>query len=285
MEKASVEISRKVGRKVSGLSIFTEIANQYEHGAQEWTYVRKDGKHISVLLALTSLKNNQGEVFGFLGIATDITELVENQNKLKKANENLEVLTEKLTSQNLQLANFAHITSHNLRAPANNLNSLLQFYHTSEGQEIKSTIIENFETVSKHLISTLDNLVDLLKIQHEGSKKIEILTFNEVLEKTKEMLVGHIMESDAQIIADFSQAPKITFNRIFLESIFLNLVGNAIKYRSPDRKPIIQLQSKKESGRILLSVKDNGLGIDLKNTEEIYLAFIKLSMKTKKPRE
>lgn len=216
------------------------------------------------MLALTTLKTGQGEVFGFLGIATDITELVENQNKLKKANENLEVLTEKLTSQNLQLANFAHITSHNLRAPANNLNSLLQFYHTSEGQEIKSTIIENFETVSKHLISTLDNLVDLLKIQHEGSKKIEILTFDEILGKTKEMLVGHIMETKAQIIADFSQAPKITFNRIFLESIFLNLVGNAIKYRSPDREPIIQLKSHKDSGRIVLSVKDNGLGIDLK---------------------
>jgi PAS domain S-box-containing protein len=264
MVKAGKEISKKVGREISGLSIFTEIAKQQGHGPQEWTYVRKDGKHISVLLALTSLKNQQGEVFGFLGIATDITELVENQNKLKKANENLEVLTDKLTSQNLQLANFAHITSHNLRAPANNLNSLLQFYHTSEGQEIKNTIIENFETVSKHLISTLDNLVDLLKIQNEGSKKIEILTFDEVLDKTKEMLVGHIMESDAQIIADFSQAPKITFNRIFLESIFLNLVGNAIKYRSPDRKPIVQLQSKKEYNRILLSIKDNGLGIDLK---------------------
>ncbi|WP_339901897.1 PAS domain S-box protein [uncultured Cyclobacterium sp.] len=264
MVKAGKEISKKVGREISGLSIFAEIAKQQGHGPQEWTYVRKDGKHISVLLALTSLKNQQGEVFGYLGIATDITELVENQNKLKKANENLEVLTEKLTSQNLQLANFAHITSHNLRAPANNLNSLLQFYHTSEGQEIKSTIIENFETVSKHLISTLDNLVDLLKIQHEGSKKIEILTFDEILGKTKEMLVGHIMESKAQIIADFSQAPKITFNRIFLEIIFLNLVGNAIKYRSPDREPIIQLKSHKDSGRIVLSVKDNGLGIDLK---------------------
>ena len=264
IEKIGKELLPQMGEAVMGFNIFKEIANQINLGSIECTYIRKDGKNLTVLLALTTLKNNQGEVFGFLGIATDITELVENQNKLKKANENLEVLTEKLTSQNLQLANFAHITSHNLRAPANNLNSLLQFYHTSEGQEIKSTIIENFETVSKHLISTLDNLVDLLKIQHEGSKKIEILTFDEILGKTKEMLVGHIMESDAQIIADFSQAPKITFNRIFLESIFLNLVGNAIKYRSPDRKPIIQLQSKKESGRILLSVKDNGLGIDLK---------------------
>ncbi|MDO6437795.1 PAS domain S-box protein [Cyclobacterium sp. 1_MG-2023] len=252
------------GKEVNRFEIFKEIANQINLGAIECTYIRKDGKNLTVLLALTTLKTSQGEVFGFLGIATDITELVENQNKLKKANENLEVLTEKLTSQNLQLANFAHITSHNLRAPANNLNSLLQFYHTSEGQEIKSTIIENFETVSKHLISTLDNLVDLLKIQHEGSKKIEILTFDEILGKTKEMLVGHIMESKAQIIADFSQAPKISFNRIFLESIFLNLVGNAIKYRSPDREPIIQLKSNEEYGRIVLSVKDNGLGIDLK---------------------
>ena len=173
-------------------------------------------------------------------------------------------MTEKLSSQNMQLANFAHITSHNLRAPVSNLNSLLQFYHTSEGQEIKDTVIDNFETVCKHLTSTLDNLVGLLKSQEEGAKKIEIIHFDEILDKTKDMLVAHIREWKAKIITDFSKAPKITFNRIFLESIILNLVENAIKYRSPDRTPIIKLETDILHNRIILTITDNGLGIDLK---------------------
>lgn len=123
----------------------------------------------------------------------DVTECVENQQKLKEAKNNLEILTEKLTSQNTQLANFAHIASHNLCAPVSNLNSLLQFYHTSEGQEIKNEIIGNFETVGKHLTNTLDTLVDTLKIQDEGSKNLEIMRFDDILEKTKEILVTHII--------------------------------------------------------------------------------------------
>ncbi|EPR69575.1 PAS domain-containing sensor histidine kinase [Cyclobacterium qasimii] len=213
--KHGEKLSNQLGRQVSGFEVFVETSNIGDLGTNEWTFIRKDGQKLVVLLTLTPLKNQQGETFGTLGIATDVNERVENQHKLKEAKENLEVLTEKLSSQNMQLANFAHITSHNLRAPVSNLNSLLQFYHTSEGQEIKDTVIDNFETVCKHLTNTLDNLVGLLKIQEEGSKKIEIINFDEVLSKTKEMLVGHIRESGAQIIADFTKAPKITFNRIF----------------------------------------------------------------------
>ncbi|WP_339923163.1 PAS domain S-box protein [uncultured Cyclobacterium sp.] len=262
--KRGAELSLQLGRQVSGFEVIAETSNLGDHGTNEWTYIRKDGQKLVVLLTLTPLKNQLGETFGTLGIATDVNERVENQQKLKEAKANLEVLTEKLSSQNMQLANFAHITSHNLRAPVSNLNSLLQFYHTSEGQEIKDTVIDNFETVCKHLTNTLDNLVGLLEIQEEGSKKIEIIEFDEVLGKTKEMLVSYIRESGAQIIADFSKAPKITYNRIFLESIFLNLIGNAINYRSSESAPVIKLETDISYNRIHFTISDNGLGIDLK---------------------
>ncbi|AKP50553.1 PAS domain S-box protein [Cyclobacterium amurskyense] len=263
--KRGEELSAQMGYEVEGFDVFVQSTIHKEEDTREWTYVRKDGTKLIVLLVLTAIKDHLGNIFGFLGIATDITERVENQQKLKEAKEDLEVLTEKLTSQNMQLANFAHITSHNLRAPVSNLNALLQFYHSSEDQEMKEEIIGNFEVVSNHLTQTLDTLVDLLKIQDEGSKELEILYFDEIFEKTKEMLVGHIMESDAQVTADFSKAPKITYNRVFLESIFLNLIGNAIKYRSPDRPPVIKLETDLKYNRIVFTISDNGLGIDLKS--------------------
>ncbi|WP_339923164.1 PAS domain S-box protein [uncultured Cyclobacterium sp.] len=258
------KLSAQLGHPISGFDIFAACAKNKAFNTLEWTYVRKDGSKLIVLLVITPLKDAHGGTYGYLGMATDISERVENQQKLKEAKENLEILAEKLTSQNTQLANFAHIASHNLRAPASNLNALLQHYNSSDDPELKDAIIGNFETVSNHLSSTLDTLVDTLKIQDEGSKNMEILYFEEILAKTKEILVAHIRESEVQIIADFSKAPKITFNKIFLESVFLNLVGNAIKYRSPDRKPIIELKTEYSYNRIILTIADNGLGIDLK---------------------
>src|SRR5690606_15624612 len=137
----------------------------------------------------------------------------ESEKKLHESKENLEVLTEKLTSQNMQLVNFANVTSHNLRSPVNNLNSLLHFYHACNTQEDKNVIIEKFDTVIKHLTETLDTLLETLKIREEGSKKIEAIKFSVVLKKTKEMLVGNIMEDKVTIHADFSKAPEIIYNR------------------------------------------------------------------------
>ena len=67
----------------------------------------------------------------------------------------------------------------------------------------------------------------------------------------------------AIIKSDFSKASTIRYNRIYMESIFLNLVGNAIKYKSEDRIPEIRITSELENGKIVLKFQDNGLGIDL----------------------
>ncbi|WP_437371467.1 sensor histidine kinase [Maribacter litoralis] len=64
---------------------------------------------------------------------------------------------------------------------------------------------------------------------------------------------------------DFSQVKNVNYNPIYLESIFLNLISNAIKYRSPDRVPKIFISSKQENEKTLLEFKDNGVGIDLKS--------------------
>lgn len=74
---------------------------------------------------VTGIWADDGSLTGFLGIATDISEIKEKENSINEANAELEVLTAKLTGQNIQLENFAHIISHNLRSPVANLLMLL----------------------------------------------------------------------------------------------------------------------------------------------------------------
>jgi len=182
---------------------------------------------------------------------------------MMEAKNNLEILTDRLTSQNTQLANFAHITSHNLRAPVSNLNSLLHIYKTSESDDDRSMIFNKFEKVIHHLSSTLNSLVEALKIKEETDQMLVSVHFENVLAKTTEILTAQITETGAKIISDFSEAPSITYNETYLESIFLNLLSNAIKYKDPNRAPIIEIKTRKNNGRVSFSIQDNGLGIDL----------------------
>lgn len=167
-----------------------------------------------------------------------------------------------LSQTNRRLSDFAHITSHNLRAPLSNLNSLLYIYDISEDDE-KTEIITKFKIVTSHLNDTMNTLIEALKTQHDSSKEVEPVSLKDALKKTCEILETQISESEAVLKSDFSQANTISYNRIYMESIFLNLISNSIKYKSPDRPPVISIVSKMIKGKPNLIFSDNGLGIDM----------------------
>ncbi|MAZ28028.1 MAG: hypothetical protein CL868_13250 [Cytophagaceae bacterium] len=263
VELRSEAIKMESGKKLQGFEIFVEKAKTNTYEVREWHYVRKDGSKFPIELIVNAIRNTKNEITGFLGVATDITERIQSKNKLVEAKTNLEILTQKLTAQNGQLASFAHITSHNLRSPVSNLNSLLYLYNVTETEEDKEELFEKFEIVIHHLTDTLDTLVETLKAK-ELNKITEKIQFAQVFTKTKEMLAAQIMHCKAEIEGDFTQVKSISYNKAYLESIFLNLITNAIKYRSPDRNLIIKVSTSNEGGRTKMSVKDNGLGIDLK---------------------
>jgi len=257
------ELSDLFGKTLSGFDVFVEHARRDSFESMEWTYVRKDGSHFPVQLITTAIKGHNGAINGFLGVATDISERVINRKKLIEAKENLEVLTKKLTNQNRQLADFAHITSHNLRSPVANLQTLSKFYKESEGEEERSELFEKFEIVIGHLSSTLNTLVEVIQTTDQSTKVTQELSFEKILTKTQEIISSQIMQSRAIIKSNFSKAPTVVYNDIYLDSIFLNLISNAIKYKSQDRTPEIYLESKIENGKTIFMVTDNGLGINM----------------------
>ena len=211
------------------------------------------------------ITDKEGNATKIIGSSRDITEDILAQQKILETNKNLEESTVKLTAQNKQLAEFNQITSHNLRAPVSNLNALLKLYNKTQSEGKKIEIFEKFEIVIERLTETLNALVETITIKKNGVEIIPKLDFEQVLLKTKQTLTATLIETKAKITYDFSKAKNVDYNPIYLESIFLNLISNAIKYRSPDRVPQIFITSKKDNNRTVLEFKDNGLGIDLKN--------------------
>ena len=223
--------------------------------------ISKKGKEIPVEVTVGPVFTNEGVLGAW--VARDVTKEKEDEQKILTSKKELEALTDELKAQNHQLEDFSHITTHNLRAPVNNLNALLSLYKIAKSEGEKGILFEKFEKVIDHLTLTLDTLVDTLRVQTETMVTLKDLSFSNVLTKTQEILTAEIERTGATISADFSQIDSMVYNPIYMDSIFQNLIGNALKYKHPDRKPVIEITSKIKDNRIHLIFKDNGLGMNL----------------------
>ncbi|WP_170863124.1 PAS domain-containing sensor histidine kinase [Pseudozobellia thermophila] len=229
---------------------------------KESLYMRnKQGEEIPVHITLGPVQTESGLLVSW--VARDITQEKLAESLILQAKENLERLTKELRSQNHQLEDFSYITTHNLRAPVNNLNALLKLYKTASTEAEKSLLFEKLERVTGHLTLTLDTLVDSLKVQTNQSMLLEKLSLNKVLAKTKEILMAEIEHTGASLHCDFSEVDHVIYVRLYLESLFQNLINNSLKYRDPERSPVITISSKLSNGTVTLLFSDNGLGMDL----------------------
>lgn len=258
------QLSLQTGKSITGPEVFTHSPLQGKVFSREWSYLRKDGSTFPVQLNISQITSNEGEHLGFIGIATDISQLAESQKELKD-------LLEKLESKNKQLLNFAHIISHNLRSPVITLDSLINFYKVEENPAEKQELFGLMEEVIKNLLSTMEDTIDILKVQEDSGQVIEEVTLEDILDKTKTALIGMIRETNATLDVDFSAFNRLHFSKSYLESIFLNLISNALKYKHPDRPPHLQIKGELEQEKRVLSFSDNGMGIDLeKHRDKVF---------------
>lgn len=169
-----------------------------------------------------------------------------------------------LKIKNRQLEDFAHITSHNLRSPISNLSILLDYFETSKNEVERNEYFQNLKHVSANLLSTIQVLAESLKIQKYFVDDECDITFQTMFDNVVTLLSGQVKDAAIQFDVDFSNCPTIHYSPTYLQSIFINLISNAIKYRSLERKPSITIKTYfSEQQETVLSISDNGIGIDL----------------------
>lgn len=259
------ELKQLLSAELNDLDVLPTIAQIRVFNNQEWTFIRKDNSEVPVQLSITQIQDFDNKAIGYLVTAIDLSQIKQMQEQLVESNDNLNTLIKTLSKQNWQLSNFAHVVSHNLRSPVANLVLLHSLLTQSEDEDEKQLLLENLEIIVGHLSETLNTLTDTIKIQESAKDDLVLVTFEEVLQKTREILSGQIMENDFKITFDFKEASSVHYKLDFMESIFLNLISNALKYKSLQRTPSIHIESfVMENGNIILKFQDNGLGIDLK---------------------
>ena len=251
------------------------INQAINQGKDQWTdeysIARADGTYAFVFNRAYILHNEYKIPYRVLGSFVDLTDLKLAQEKLQNTNEHLLRVIEDLDT-------FVYMASHDLKSPVLNVEGLVLLLEeeilasdsiTEESTKPIFTLIKD----SMHAFKTvIDDLTDIAKVQRDVDGEAELVDLNDMLRKVRANIQDLLAEDSVQFTIDF-QVTQINFSRKNLYSILYNLISNAIKYRSPDRKPQITLKTERQEKFVILTVADNGLGVSEDNLTKMFALF------------
>jgi PAS domain S-box-containing protein len=248
------ELFTTTKKKLQGFELFQELVHK-DQSARNWTLKRKDGTTFPVLLTITTIKENH-QIAGYLGVGVDISELKRIENEIKS-------ILKIARSQNDRLKNFAHIVSHNLRSHSANIEMLLDLLWEDNPSFKDNEMMQHLYKAGKNLKETISHLNEVVIMNTSVKKSLTSLNLYQYVEKALENI--NVQANKDNIIINNNVQNNLTVLGVpaYLDSIILNILSNAVKYRDPLKKSYIKIEASIEKNYILLQVIDNGLGIDL----------------------
>jgi len=201
-------------------------------------------------------------ITGASKVARDITGRKKADADMRRANRDLE--------------QFAYSASHDLQEPLRTINVYSELLTQRYGDKLDEQALEFLGYIRNGAVRMETLIRDLLS--YTQVSKLDVVSENtdagEALSKALAGLQGAINESNARVTAD--QLPSVRMHGSHLCQVFQNLVGNALKYRSAERVPLVHISAERQRGYLLFSVSDNGIGIDPKYKETIFDLFKRL---------
>lgn len=187
----------------------------------------------------------------------------------KKLEEERNELLSNLKNANSDLKKLNYTASHDMRSPVNNLISVFELLDISKIEDEETLeFIEMIKMASIGLKDKLNNYVDNINHTENITPQLEILSFDDSLNSVMSSIKSLAKNSNLVIECNFENLNSILFNKVALESIFLNLITNSIKYAKVDSSPIISITTNQNNGVNELIFKDNGQGFDLENVKD-----------------
>jgi len=233
---------------------FTKEIEYYEceyrmrHKNGEWVWVHDRGKVIDW--------TNDNKPLLMLGTHADITQRKNSEQELRNT---LDLVSE----QNKKLLDFTHITSHNLRSHIGNFQMLLNLLPEETDEHKKKELIDFLITIANDLQETVYYLNEVLQIQTNLNKQVKKVNLYHEVEKVLVKFKESIEENAIVVQVNIPTNLNINYSIEYIESVLVNLISNAIKFRQPGRKLHIKIETEIQEKYIILKIEDNGTGIDL----------------------
>lgn len=247
------------------------IRNSLDNGSPYQTVFRtksKNGKTKFISSKALVHRNNDGNPDILTGVCFDVTGLQEGTEKL------VTKLNEELLRSNKELERFAYITSHDLQEPLRMITSFTQLLAKQYGDKLDEKANEYIDFAvngAKRMYDLLNGLLDYSRIHSKGNDFSHVDLMN-VLENTLKNLSLKIEERKAVIRSD--ELPSVIGDESQMVHLFQNLISNSIKFSTDT--PRIYISSKSEADHYVISVKDEGIGVEPQYFNKIFHIFQRL---------
>jgi len=256
--------------------------------ALESEYIRKDGTKEIYESSVSLIRDAHGKPIGFRGISRNVTER-------KKAEEQLKRYAAELERSNEEVKNFAYIVSHDLRVPLVNLKG-----YTAELRSALEVIGSNFDAALPHLIeekqsavatalhedvpealefitssvSRMDSFINAILILSRLGRqdlKPEPIDMNALVQTTVETMSHQLQERGIEV--NVGSLPHVVADRIAMEQIMGNILGNAVKYLDSSRPGRIEVTAQANGAETTFRIRDNGRGIAAEDMHKVFTPF------------
>ncbi|MRI00697.1 PAS domain S-box protein [Kriegella sp. EG-1] len=226
-------------------------------------YTAKNGEKRKISLSgkLISNPNESKKIItSIVNVSASNRRSVNLLKQVNEANENID-----------KLVNFTHMISHNLKGHATNNSLLLNFLEKEDCEVERKKLLSILKAGNENVTETIKSLREIVSISNNNKLKKESIVVNDFIYRAEQRITGLIKSENAKIINEISDDFKIVALSAYLENIVLNLLSNAIKFRKSDKTPVVVISAEKNKTHTILSVEDNGVGIDLKkNSNKLF---------------
>ncbi len=272
-------LSEELGYPVNpGFETFVAKARLGEADEREWTYIRKDGSRVPVLLSVTAIRNDDDSITGYLGVALDITESKESELQLRKA---------KMQAEEASLAKsqFLASMSHELRTPLNGVIGMTELLAGTELDPKQRQFVDACRNSGEALLQLINDILDLSKIE-AGKLELDLHDFDleKLVTDTVDTMAWRAVDKSLEMPCYVDQKSRMILrgdsNR--LRQVLVNLIGNAIKFTETGEIVVRAKTVRREADRLTVrfSVSDTGIGIPADKLDRLFQSFSQVDSST-----
>jgi signal transduction histidine kinase len=266
-----------------------------------WFDFRGTGKPEQVFLNLSlhPLRNAQDHIDGVLDFSYDVTEQVRSRRQVEQLNQELEARVQQrthelatsngelqesnrqLTRTNVDLDTFVYTASHDLKAPITNIESIVQALRDTlpsavQQDKLVAHLLELLDATVTRFQFTITQLTDISRLQLAHVGPAEPVNLATVVEDVCLDLAPAIRTAQTQLTVEVAPELQVSFSPANLRSIVYNLLSNAIKYCAPERLSQVRVRAEQTSHTVVLTVQDNGLGLNELQQRQLFGLFQRL---------
>ena len=258
------------------LAEMSELFDTNKSLSYEYRFLCADGSYVWVLDKLKVSYDEQGKPTEMLGIWLDITQRKNDEALLTSANSLLKKKTAELEETNAELSQFTYVVSHDLKAPLRAIHSYCDWL-TEDLDDKLEPEQQEYITGMQDAVQEAETLIeDLLELSRVGRRSVDVESVD--LTEFLSNLTAKVL-AEVQVEVEITEnMPTIVVSPTILTQVFQNLITNAVMYNKSDKK-IIKIGGCESGGNYIVSIADNGIGIDEKYHDRIFQLFQRLHTK------